>query len=196
VSHQNSIVNALVEGRECGSCTVCCDKPTINDENIQKPGNVRCMNIITGGGCRIYGDRPRVCSEFFCVWRAADYLDDTFRPDKSGLLITSTDQNIPEGYEKAAMIFNPVYNAEVLMIPPILGMIADMILINKIPVFISIGFEENVDVEARFLNDKLIVVKGASPLSAITPLMRQLIDSCLKNLRENPKPQNMKHVVG
>jgi hypothetical protein len=87
----------FVPGRECGTCTVCCYALPIDDAELQKlPGDV-CANC-TGRGCRIYEARPRVCRSFFCGWWLLPQLDDDWRPDRSGVLITPQSENIPENF--------------------------------------------------------------------------------------------------
>jgi hypothetical protein len=84
----------FVPGRECGTCTVCCYALPIDNKELQKlPGEV-CVNC-TGRGCRIYETRPRTCREFHCGWWVLPQLGDDWRPDKSGVLITPQNENIP-----------------------------------------------------------------------------------------------------
>jgi hypothetical protein len=84
-------------GRECGTCTVCCYALPIDNEELQKlPGEV-CANC-TGRGCRIYETRPRTCRGFYCGWWLLPQLDDDWRPDRSGVLITPQNENIPERF--------------------------------------------------------------------------------------------------
>ena len=77
----------LVEGRDCGECTVCCAVLAIDDPDIQKTAGVRCRHCGTSnaGGCTIYQERPRPCRELFCAWRQLEMLDDEWRPDRSGV---------------------------------------------------------------------------------------------------------------
>lgn len=78
----------LVPGRECGDCKVCCIVSPIDEAEMQKRSNSMCRHRLTGG-CGIYETRPTVCSLYFCGWRRLAFLDDDWRPDKSGVLIES-----------------------------------------------------------------------------------------------------------
>ena len=87
----------FVPGRECGTCTVCCYALPIDSDELQKlPGEV-CVNC-TGRGCRIYEARPRTCRGFYCGWWLLPQLDEDWRPDKSGVLITPQNENIPDRF--------------------------------------------------------------------------------------------------
>lgn len=51
--------------RSCGSCTLCCRLPEIDE--FAKPPDVACSHC-TGSGCAIYDGRPQVCRDFLCRW--------------------------------------------------------------------------------------------------------------------------------
>ena len=55
-----------VQGRECGSCQVCCIAPSIDNPDIQKMAGSPCRHSLQGG-CSIYEDRPEVCRTFFAA---------------------------------------------------------------------------------------------------------------------------------
>jgi len=78
----------FVPGRECGGCNVCCIVPPIDEPEMQKVPNAMCRHLLTGG-CNIYDKRPTVCRTYFCGWRCMAFLDDAWRPDRSGVLIES-----------------------------------------------------------------------------------------------------------
>jgi len=78
---------ALVPGRSCGACNVCCVVPTIDEPALQKLPGYRCHNALPDGGCAIYATRPRTCREFFCGWRQLKWIGEALRPDVSGVLV-------------------------------------------------------------------------------------------------------------
>jgi hypothetical protein len=87
----------FVPERACGTCTVCCYALPIDNEELQKlPGEV-CANC-NGRGCVIYETRPRTCREFYCGWWVLPQLGDDWRPDRSGVLITPHNEDIPERF--------------------------------------------------------------------------------------------------
>ena len=84
----------LVVGRECGECTVCCKVSPIATTELTKGPNTPCPNC-TANGCAIYDYRPSACRESFCGWRAYAELDNTWRPDISGVLILNEPEPPP-----------------------------------------------------------------------------------------------------
>ncbi len=77
---------ALVPGRGCGDCTVCCTAMAIDKPEIQKDAGVACRHC-TQTGCAIYDTRPQLCRDYHCGWRQLPMLDDSWRPDRSGVFV-------------------------------------------------------------------------------------------------------------
>src|SRR5690349_15196843 len=88
----------LVEGRSCGTCTVCCYTLPIDTPEFQKMPGAVCKNC-AGRGCGIYETRPNPCRGFYCGWWMIPQLDDEWRPDRSGILITPQFDEIPAEFE-------------------------------------------------------------------------------------------------
>jgi len=76
---------ALVPGRTCGDCTLCCTVMAIDKPDIQKEAGVTCRHCARG--CTIYETRPALCRDYHCGWRQLPILDDDWRPDKSGVFV-------------------------------------------------------------------------------------------------------------
>lgn len=82
--------------RECGTCTACCVLPRIPlDEEPGffpqgKRGYTPCQHLCSlGEGCSIYNERPGLCRDYKCLWRAGLILgDERRRPDNLGLMFT------------------------------------------------------------------------------------------------------------
>jgi hypothetical protein len=81
-----------VPGRECGECTLCCKVMAI--EQIAKPVSAWCPHCKPGRGCLIYADRPDECRSFNCMWLVNDRLDERWRPSKSKLVLTTSEDGI------------------------------------------------------------------------------------------------------
>jgi hypothetical protein len=92
----------LVPNRDCGDCNVCCSFYEIRQPELQKPAQVLCPNWSETGHCAIYDARPMPCRTFFCVWRKAASLDDWWRPDRCGIAIRETTQDIPDHFPRRA----------------------------------------------------------------------------------------------
>jgi hypothetical protein len=88
----------LIPGRACGDCTVCCVAPSIDKPEIQKLSGSACRHC-TGGGCAIYDDRPPVCRSYYCAWRSVDIFDDSWRPDKSGVMPYVETEGISDAFD-------------------------------------------------------------------------------------------------
>ncbi|MBR0869257.1 hypothetical protein JQ633_02720 [Bradyrhizobium tropiciagri] len=79
-------------GRRCGDCTLCCKVMAI--EELAKPANAWCRHCKPGRGCVIYDDRPAECRSFSCVWLINQLLEDHWRPNKSKLVLTTSEDGI------------------------------------------------------------------------------------------------------
>jgi hypothetical protein len=77
-----------VPGRDCGSCTACCKDLAIVQPELTKLPGILCEHCLPGKGCGIYETRFPVCREYECGWRTLPNMDDSWRPDRSGVLIT------------------------------------------------------------------------------------------------------------
>jgi hypothetical protein len=77
---------ALVPERGCGECTVCCTAMAIDKPQIQKDAGVTCRHC-TAKGCAIYDMRPSLCRDYHCGWRQLSILDESWRPDHSGVFV-------------------------------------------------------------------------------------------------------------
>jgi hypothetical protein len=89
----------LVAGRKCGECKVCCVTLHIDAREFQKAPGIRCPHLCAEG-CSIYATRPETCRTYHCGWRYLEFLSDSWRPDKSGVLLAFTPKDeLPPGYE-------------------------------------------------------------------------------------------------
>lgn len=76
-------------GRKCGECHACCIHLGI--EELHKYPGQTCRHLDWANGattkCGIYKDRPTACHTYYCGWLTG-MGDETYRPDKSGILAT------------------------------------------------------------------------------------------------------------
>jgi hypothetical protein len=79
-------------GRQCGECTLCCKIMAI--EQLAKPVNSWCPHCKPGRGCLIYASRPNECRTFSCLWLVNDLLDERWKPSKSRLVLTTSEDGI------------------------------------------------------------------------------------------------------
>lgn len=81
---------ALVPGRTCGSCTLCCK--TVAVAELAKPAGAWCTHCRPSRGCSIYDARPAGCRDFHCEWLRSEKLGPEWRPDRAkfSLMVTAS----------------------------------------------------------------------------------------------------------
>lgn len=79
-------ITGVVQGRSCGSCTLCCKVFRIQE--LSKPAGLLCSrsNIETGL-CTDYQNRPSACRDFLCAWLIAPGLGEAWHPVKSKMAV-------------------------------------------------------------------------------------------------------------
>jgi len=166
----------LVPGRECGGCTVCCTDLHINTPGLRKLGGVRCPNLRNDGCCEIYETRFKVCREFNCAWRGMAELSDSWRPDRSGIVIIPKTKNTPPGYRPDSgveiMLLQRagLYNAE---LP---GLIAAWVN-ARVPVVFTISSPLGYMVRSAFLNDKVEDAVRRQDRPALVKVLEELVEN-------------------
>ncbi len=74
-----------VEGRSCGSCTMCCKLFEV--PVLAKPANKWCTHCAPGQGCGIWQTRPEFCQDYHCWYMTEAQLGEEWRPDKSKFIV-------------------------------------------------------------------------------------------------------------
>jgi hypothetical protein len=85
-------MTAAATTKTCGDCTLCCKVMAI--EQLAKPVGSWCAHCRPGHGCRIYADRPEECRSFSCLWLINDLLDQRWKPSRSRLVLTTSEDGI------------------------------------------------------------------------------------------------------
>ncbi|WP_413699459.1 hypothetical protein ACLKMH_18665 [Psychromonas sp. KJ10-10] len=157
----------LVPGRECGECTACCVVLQIDDQDFKKPAEQACENLMDKGGCKIYACRPNVCQDWYCAWRFMAQLDETWRPDRSGILLRSDENGI---------IFQPIDDPQtVLTADRAIELIAGGVA-QGIPMSMSIPTRQGYRSYGLSLNDYLGEAVQSMNLVIIQDRMIELIE--------------------
>jgi hypothetical protein len=73
--------------RTCGSCSMCCKLLRIDE--LKKPQDTWCQHVVRGRGCGIYEARPAPCRAFLCNWLTLPTLDEAWRPDRCGFILST-----------------------------------------------------------------------------------------------------------
>ena len=87
--------------KSCGDCHACCVELIIDTPELQKKGHTPCVHL-EGGRCGIYDKRFKICREFLCGYLLFPELDESWRPDRSGILVLQVAQaSLPKAYQEA-----------------------------------------------------------------------------------------------
>jgi hypothetical protein len=164
-----------VPNRGCGECNYCCQHLLIETDELRvSPGNL-CHNWQTGTGCTIYATRPDVCRGYLCGWMMFAHFDDSWRPDRCGIIVTPTDANIPDGY--------PPEGIEFLIVKPDLAAAkSDFIpFVMKaigagMPVFLALRGPAGHKSSRAFLNHHLAAVAKAGDATTFQSLFKKLLE--------------------
>ncbi len=77
---------ALVEGRSCGTCTLCCKLFPVPE--LGKAAGRWCPHVIQGRGCAIHDHRPPVCRAFNCQWLYNADLGPEWKPERAKFVLS------------------------------------------------------------------------------------------------------------
>lgn len=78
---------APLNGRQCGTCTLCCKLLKIPETDSGKGS--WCRHCATGKGCEIYAQRPQRCRDFLCGYLVWDAVPDHWLPARSRIIVIS-----------------------------------------------------------------------------------------------------------
>jgi hypothetical protein len=78
---------ALVRGRTCGTCRLCCKVYSIAE--LSKPAGQWCPHLTRTAGCTVYRSRPHDCRQFFCAWRLDPNLGPEWKPEVSRFVLSA-----------------------------------------------------------------------------------------------------------
>jgi len=184
----------LIADRECGECTVCCVELTIEDQELVKLPGIKCKNLLKKGGCSIYQNRPNTCKSWYCMWRFLPLLDDQWRPDLKGILISRVFDNIPEKYsDKIALEFSIIGKRSVISDIQFIEVLCGYI-VSGFPCFISYGTAGKSS-RKQMLNDLLLPAIENRDFELIKKKISQAFMNCVKHPKNKMKIKNGKIVI-
>ena len=79
----------ILEKKECGTCTKCCEGWLTADirEHKMYPGKP-CFFVEMGKGCKDYFNRPEIpCKTFKCAWLGIEEMPNEFKPETTGVIM-------------------------------------------------------------------------------------------------------------
>jgi hypothetical protein len=171
----------LVPNRECGGCTVCCEQLTIDEPELKKLPGILCEHCSAGAGCAIYERRPTVCRTWHCGWRELAILDDDWRPDRSGIIISIGYEESPSGFEGKPVIKVELFGgAGKATWTPLVNFVASMIY-QGIPVFMTVPILPGYEAGRVFLNDVVSRPLASRDFTSMVAVMEGAAESCTRH---------------
>lgn len=175
---ENIPQRALVSGRQCGTCTICCRILPVNTKELRKTANLLCQHCDEGRGCRIYDTRPVVCRGFYCEWRLNPQIPATWRPDKSSIFIERIArehiEEISEGYADAHAISFMLLRPDAIERPALVETIADYV-VRRVAVFLTIPGPAGYLPAQLFLNEVMESAVAKRDLAGMIVILRRVV---------------------
>ncbi len=171
----------LVPGRNCGGCTVCCKSLTIISSELKKLPGILCKHAEEGAGCGIYNHRPAVCRNWYCGWRKSSKLDDSWRPDRCGVLMEfSHSLEIPASYGSQEAVKLSIWSLDTVQWEPLVTFVAACVD-ARIPVFLSVGMRAGFAAGMAFLNDGMAASVAARDYQRVASDLAIAANICAKH---------------
>ncbi|HEX5280024.1 MAG TPA: hypothetical protein VFW28_08085 [Micropepsaceae bacterium] len=169
---------AVVNGRQCGTCTVCCKIPPIHTKELRKTANLLCRHCDEGRGCRIYETRPAVCRGFYCEWLLNPRIPATWRPERSGIFIERIAREhieaIPDGYVADYVLSVMLFRSDAVERPALGEIIADYIA-GRVATFLTIPGPAGHLPAQMFLNEFLESAVAKRDFTEMMVTLRQAL---------------------
>ena len=159
-------MNALVSGRECGACTVCCTALPIQTKELRKLPGVACVHC-AAQGCTIYETRFPICRTYHCGWRVLPELDDSWRPDRSGVLVSPHNEDLPERHRAQGGIEFLVLGGEAAIRRNGFAEFVATCILNDVATFMAVPGPPGHYSARVLLNDRLADAASRRDLPAI-----------------------------
>lgn len=164
----------MATGRSCGTCNACCAYYELMPQ-FNKPHGILCSHWKTGVGCGIYAERPPVCRNFYCHWLQNPGLDDDWRPDRSGIIVRETLEDIPPHWPlRAGLVFEVCGPDASVEREAFVALVASRIL-EGVPVFLSAHGPMGFGSMYAFLNEMLAPVVETVDVAKIAAALRGVL---------------------
>ena len=131
-----------LDRRQCGPCNACCVDLEIAAPELKKKARVPCPHLSGpqhNKGCSIYETRPGVCRQFLCGWRLFEDMDDSWRPDRSGVLaMRKAPEEVPAAWKSAPYgVHMVILGGEAAVLRPAFLAYVARLMARGVPVFLS-----------------------------------------------------------
>lgn len=136
---------------------------------MHKLPGVKCSHCSLGQGCHIYNTRPNVCRDYYCLWRSLPEMDDSWRPDLSGIMMIPIDTPPPLGtHFGVTLILTGA--PEILRSEKFAGMLAGFVE-SGTAVYLDVPQGIGYYSHRAFLNDRLNHAISIRDLAAVQALI-------------------------
>ncbi len=160
----------LVPGRFCGDCSACCVTLRIEEPNLKKLADVSCSKLLPEGGCGIYENRPGVCRSWYCGWRFMQQLDESWRPDRSKIIVRLG------GVANGGLILQPLEKASELLTSEKVLEIVGGCVAGGVPIYISVQTKPDRCHALLHLNDPFKDAVASRNLQAVQIAMVKALE--------------------
>jgi hypothetical protein len=146
---------------------------------LKKPALVTCEHCQDGAGCQIYASRPPVCRTFLCGWRNMEVLDDAWRPDRCGIIVSFTNEHVPARYaQHSAIQFELFRDARTTITwQPFVAYLIELVR-NGMPVLLQVPSEPGIEPSRMFLNDLLITSVALRDYGRVILDLNRILTMC------------------
>jgi hypothetical protein len=121
-----------------------------------------------------------VCRTWFCGWRCIESLDDSWRPDRSGILIEEETNKLPWNYKKRKGVkFTIIGEHKAVLWSDFINYVTSLIE-RGVPVFLSAG-QKGHAYGRTFLNDVMMPSVLARDVHRISNDIVAALESCVKH---------------
>ncbi len=163
-----------IAGRECGGCTACCRVLPIDTPELRKAPGIACSHC-GPSGCTIYETRFPICRTYFCGWHSLAMLNDEWRPDKSGVIVSPRRDSLPRGFSGDGIEFLVFGGERAIRRKPFIAALASFIE-GGVATYLAIAGPPGYFPAGVFLNEVLgqaVARKdGAAMLTALQTIYR------------------------
>ena len=143
--------------------------------DLNKPCGILCQHWKSGVGCGPYETRPNICRDYHCHWLQNDAFDDAWRPDRSGIIIRETLDDIPHEFAgRGGLVFALNGPDSSLEAESVVQRISGLIL-QGVPVFLEILGPMGFGADKVMLNRRMAVAAASRDRGRIAAALREAL---------------------
>jgi hypothetical protein len=165
-----------VQTRQCGECTVCCTALAIETAQLRKLPGVTCAHC-TAVGCGIHETRYPICRTYYCGWMRLAELDEDWRPDRSGVIVSPVTEDIPAEFDKREGVELLVVDGQAAIRKPAFAEFVAALLEDRTPTYLGVPGPPGHYPARVLLNPVLAGAVGARDRARLVATLSKILDS-------------------